>query len=220
MNLIQPRFCTQNWTCEIERSTSLQCNAQTHKIDRMKVFKVDCIDLDDCYRKKTNQTYLQEFLIDLLEEDPVDAGGGGVKQQDEPDKSYIHSESRTTIKPRLKDNPALGGLVNRSDIDSYVFDRDERPQLSPVNYDRVESLDSGLTWAFKTMFVIRRVHLIVCVAQNEIGDAIVTKIIIPSALYKGRLAEVVMLNERDMDKEVVQGDNLNLEFSFNNIFYE
>lgn len=196
----------------------LQCNAQTHKIARMKVYKVDCVDLDDCYRKKSNQTFLQEFLIDLLEEYPIDAADSPA--QDDPNKSYLHADK--TTRPQLKDGSfgGGGGLINRTDIESYVFDRDERPQLSPVGYDRVETLDSGLTWAFKTAFVIRKVHLIVCAAQNEIGDAIVSKIIIPSALYKGRLAEVVMLNERNLDKQIVDGDNLNLEFNFNNIYYK
>lgn len=176
----------------------------------MRIFKINCLDLDDCYKKKTNHNYLQELLFDLLEEDEEgnDPTAGHKSPLLEKQQQQVLNSGTT--------------MSNTFDLEQYEYDKDEltQPQLTPTTYDKLETLDSGLTWSVKSLFQTRRVHLIVCVAHNEIGDAIVSRIIIPSALARGKLAEVVMLNERNGDKQVVQGDNINIEFNFNSIFYE
>jgi hypothetical protein len=182
----------------------------------MKIFKVDCIDVDDCYRKKTNQTYLQEFLIELLEEEEMTASDPNSPEENKQHLVAATKKSNLIGEEISTPSYALG------DIEKYEYDKDEltQAQLTPVNYDTLETLDSGLTWSIKSAFRIRKVHLIICIANNEIGDAIVSRIILPSGLNKGRLAEVRPVNERDKDREIVEGDSLSLEFNFNNIYYE
>lgn len=180
----------------------------------MKIFITDCGDLDECYRKKTDQSFLQSLLLDLLEEEEEETGDSS----NDTGKLPLVANQQPEKKHLVPKDTSSGDIT----LDKYEYDKDElfQQQLAPINYDKIETLDSGLTWSVKTAFRIAKIHLIVCVAQNEIGHSMVSRIIIPSALPKGKLAEVVIVNERNRDKEIVEGDNVNLEFNFNDIFYE
>lgn len=219
---ILPRYCTQNWTCEIEQTTALQCNAQAHMVNKMRIYTVDCANIDDCYQKKTNKSYLQEFVDQLLEEEEMAIVPF---QPPSPTASVIAGPNKkqqsigSSTKLSQQQSVLLG--VGASGLEPYEFDKDDilQQQLTPLNFDRLETLDSGLTWAIKSQLKIKKIHLVVCVAHNEIGESISSRIILPSGLKKGKLSEVVMVNQRNNDKEVVEGDNVNVEFMFNNIVY-
>jgi hypothetical protein len=50
-------------------------------------------------------------------------------------------------------------------------------------------------------------------------DAIINKLIIPSEIERGRPYQVNMINERNRDSQVVEGDDINLQFAFNNVLF-
>lgn len=203
----------------------------------MKIYKMNCDNLDECYAKKNDQLMISEFIAELMKDEMDEmmrnAGGGGgiedmvnVESSDGLEKSPVLREPGATTRQRLllvgKDNSDVSNTLMLSDLDTYELDKDEllEPQLTPLKYDQIETLDAGLTWSLKNKFQVSQIHLIVCVALNEVGSSSTSRIIIPSSLFRGKLSEVTMLNERNRDKEVVEGDNVNIEFNFNDIFYK
>jgi hypothetical protein len=66
-----------------------------------------------------------------------------------------------------------GGSISLASDDfsfeNYRPEKGELQQLSPEYFDQIELLDNGVTWAFKTRFTIKKNHLVICVARNEIG---------------------------------------------------
>jgi hypothetical protein len=79
-------------------------------------------------------------------------------------------------------------------------------------------------------FQTKQFHLVICVARNEIGDSVTSKIIIPSDLDNGKPHRVKVIKtfaketidtlENDEDEEIVQGDTFWLEYSFNNVLFK
>ena len=47
--LMQPKYCSQNLTCELGKKTYIQCNANAHRIDKLKILIEDCDSLENCY---------------------------------------------------------------------------------------------------------------------------------------------------------------------------
>jgi hypothetical protein len=50
-------------------------------------------------------------------------------------------------------------------------------------------------------------------------DSIINKLIIPSEIERGRPYQVNMINARNRDNQVVEGDDINLQFAFNNVLF-
>jgi hypothetical protein len=56
------RHCSDAWSCKLNSTTIIQCNAQAHNIDYLKLFVIKCDDLDDCYFMKTNPDFYKDFI--------------------------------------------------------------------------------------------------------------------------------------------------------------
>jgi hypothetical protein len=105
-----------------------------------------------------------------------------------------------------------------------------RHEPRPANFDQIETLDNSVTWAIKSKFQTKQFHLVICVARNEIGDSVTSKIIIPSDLDNGKPHRIKVIKmsakettdtfENDEDEEIVQGDTFWLEYSFNNVLFK
>ena len=88
-------------------------------------------------------------------------------------------------------------------------------------------MDNSVTWAFKSKFQTKEFHLVICVARNEIGDSVTSRIIIPSDLENGKPYRVKVVKEsaKDNDEnyendEIVEGDDFSLNYSFNNVLFK
>ncbi len=193
-----PKYCSQNWTCQLERTTILQCNAQAHRVMFMFIHTLKCDSLDECYNIKSNKTHIDNLLIELYQKE-------------------------LTKQPMISD-PSLVETMSQNKYEDLFIDKndddDDRNELTPQQFDRVETIDNGITWSIKTKFATTDHHLILCVARNEIGDSVSTKIIIPSELNQGRPYQVMVYDERAQDDEFVVGDKIKIEFLYNNILYD
>ena len=224
--LVQPRFCSQNWTCELDKKTSLQCNSQAHHVKQMIIKILECHNLDECYNLKNNRTYIEELILDVSDE---------LIQ-----KQALHEESSMgtdRIKGNSKSNNKNNNMPQTSELMSNDYEEDydhdeahHRHELRPTNFDEIESLDNGVTWALKVKFQIKTFQLIMCIAQNEIGDSVVSKIVIPTDLEQGKPYKVSVIKEGAKefkeginvmeDDDIVQGDTFQLQFAFNTILFK
>ena len=101
-----------------------------------------------------------------------------------------------------------------------------RHEPRPTDFDKIETLDNSVTWAIKSKFQTKKFHLVICVARNEIGDSVTSKIIIPSDLPNGKPYRVKVIkesakdnDENEEEEEIVEGDVFSLEYSFNNVLF-
>ena len=139
----------------MSKRTTVQCNAQAHKVTDMFIYVVDCGTVSECNATKMNISSVDDFLYQLeLGTEAVKAaddggvGGGGGGGDD--------------FEPKSKKKK-----ISLSDYDDAEPDEPESVQH-----------DNGLTWSIKTKFRVRGFHLIVCIARNEIGDSVTTKLIL------------------------------------------
>lgn len=160
----------------------------------MAVFGVDCEDLDDCYSKKIDKSFFDEFIEKLNEE----------QELNQPSTTSI---SRFNTERQLR----LGNIQDYENDDEY----------SKMGvFDELELVDNGLTWSYKTKFVVKKIHLVICISRNDIGDSITTKIIIPSDLDRGKPFQVSIVGERAKDNEIVEGDSFSIRYEFNKVLFD
>ena len=200
--MLVPRYCSQNWTCEVGKRTTVQCNAQAHKITDMFIYAVDCRSLSECYATKMNSSFVDDLIYQLeLGTEAVkaaadDGGVGGDDFEPKPKKKKISLSDYDDAEP---DDPPESVqhdtvVMERSSVrgsdDAHLRHQHQQQQqqqqhqsVSPLGYDQLESLDNGLTWSIKTKFRVRGFHLVVCIARNEIGDSVVTKLILVGELF-------------------------------------
>ena len=112
----------------------------------MKIKAVECKNLNECFSLKKNMTFFEELIISLnsdllikqaLSEDPNVMGTDRIKsanQQNKPKKSDL--------------------LSNDYEDDYDHNDVHHRHELRPNNFDEIETLDNGVTWAIKAKFQI------------------------------------------------------------------
>ncbi len=194
-----PQYCSQNWTCEINKRTILQCNSQAHKITQMYIYATECKDLNECFSIKSNGSFIDDLIFQLDQNDMI--------KQQVIDGVLL----RTTKKPQ--------NIEEEDDYDEYEIDSNDR--FRPLYHNQMETTDNGLTWTIKTKFLIKQHHLIICISRNEIGDAISTKIIIPSELDKGKTHQLSLVQlDRNYDNEIVEGDNFQIRFLFNKVLFK
>ena len=173
---------------------------------------IECKNLDDCYDKKTSDSLTNELIDELDQKELIKQRLIIDKQEEESGTTRI-----VTMPNRIKNSLKAGQLISSNDEDD---NDDGKQQLTPQNYDEIETLDNGLTWSVKTRFQIKQFKLIFCIARNEIGDSISSKIVIPIDLDNGKTHQVKIYNERNQDNEIVQGDTFFAQFAFSNVLYE
>jgi hypothetical protein len=129
----------------------------------MRIFTLDCETFDECFMQKKNDSLFSELIFQMDEElltlQQVQAEGGS-------NTNNIPFPTNKNI-GRLGKPPSLAS--DDTSLEAYRLEKGELIQLSPENYDQVELLDNGVTWAFKTRFHIKKNHLVICIARNEIG---------------------------------------------------
>lgn len=55
------KFCSSNWTCELDSTIVIQCDAQAHQIDDMDIKFHQCLNLNDCYYLLNNHIFEKEM---------------------------------------------------------------------------------------------------------------------------------------------------------------
>jgi hypothetical protein len=180
----------------------------------MQIFSFDCGDLEDCYDQKKNESIIHDLLAQMDEYKTDDElfAFDGAREEELKDRTY---SELVTPKTKISSNSNFEDFL----LDNYQLEKGELQQLTPSNFDKIELLDNGLTWAYKTRFQTKGHRLVFCIARNEIGDSISTKVITPSEIERGRPYQVNMINQRERDIEIVEGDDINVQFAFNNILF-
>ena len=162
--LLIPRYCSQNWTCEVGKKTYLQCNSQAHNIELIRIFTIDCGTFEECYAQKKNETLLESLLLEM-DEEFIKLKYVEIKENEAAaasgDGGFLNT-GRSGV-------PTTTTSLDDYLLDNYKLDKGEIQQLSPAYYNRLELLDNGLTWSYKTKFHIENSHLVICIARNEIG---------------------------------------------------
>lgn len=216
-NILVPRYCSQNWTCELSRKTFVQCNAQAHQITQMRIFAYDCKSFDECYAMKKNDSILADLIFQMDEE---------LLNAQEIKEIEVFEPDTSSGRPAINKNQnvfvtdSASNMLDEYALENYKPDKDEIQTLVPSSYNKVEMIDNGLTWSYKTRFLVKDNHLVICVARNEMGDSIVKKMIIPSEIERGRPYQVNLVGEREKDLQVVEGDNVKIQFAYSNILYK
>ncbi len=82
--------------------------------------------------------------------------------------------------------------------------------------NRVESLNIWKIHRYKT---VKSFHLVICYAVNEKGKSHSTNIIIPSEFTNKKTYDVQKILAREIDNEIVEGDDLSIVFRYHNILY-
>jgi hypothetical protein len=199
--LMQPKYCSQNLTCELGKKTYIQCNANAHRIDKLKILIEDCDSLENCYSLRTSDLYIDKLL------------------------ERIENEEEGELNDPSNPQPILvkGRIMQTSSSSSSLLDYDTKDNIQraqSIATDDIESLDNGVTWLTRRELTVKQFYLVFCYASNEKGRDYSTKIIIPSDLDRGKTYLVDTVNtERPNDKELVVGDTFKLIFSYNNVLY-
>ncbi|RNA43512.1 vascular endothelial growth factor receptor 1, partial [Brachionus plicatilis] len=55
------KICSTNWTCEQDKTATIQCDAQAHQIDDMDIKFVECADINTCYSLLNNHMFEKEL---------------------------------------------------------------------------------------------------------------------------------------------------------------
>ncbi len=197
--MIQPKFCSQNWTCELGKKPFIQCNANAHRVAQLSINFEECNSIEHCYSLRTNQQYIENLI------------------------SQLQLQSLQTPQAILEQKPSVIekiGTARISMADGSDFDAQEDELNSQSVVNQIEPGDDGVTWLTKRDIQIKKFYLVFCYAENEKGSDYSTKIIKPSDLERGKPFQVDTFNkERPQDKEIVVGDSFKLIYSFNNILY-
>jgi hypothetical protein len=147
----------------------------------------------------------------------------------------IHFEECESLDECVKlqnDQVLIEGLLEQFEIsidtsiisDSFLQSNSEfqtedtQEKFSSIDFDhnRVQSLN---IWTVRRSLQIKKFHLIICYASNEIGKIYSSRIIIPSELERGKGYLVKVELERLRDPQIIEGDIVKLLFYFNNILY-
>jgi hypothetical protein len=124
----------------------------------MRIFTIDCETFDECYMQKKNDSLFSELIFQMDEE--------LLQLQELVGDNNAAPFNNNKVAGR-QGKPSLAN--DDSSLETYRLEKGELHQLSPDSYDQIELLDNGVTWSFKTKFHIKKNHLVVCVARNEIG---------------------------------------------------
>jgi hypothetical protein len=160
----------------------------------MMIYVIDCRDLDECYAKKSSNEYLNKLVIDESDEGEMELERFKQKQE------LLKSSARTSSKG--KGDTASAQYKGKHDLENPVGDESDSDDdkdnvniisedggdklLTPVTFNKMEQLDNGITWSYKRRLHVKQHHLVVCYSSNDVGDLIVTKIVIPSDIEKGK----------------------------------
>ena len=195
--LIQPKFCSQNWTCELGKKPYVQCSANAHRVTQLSINFEECNSIEHCYSLRSNQQYIDNLI------------------------SHLELQSIETPQAILEQPPSASSNKIITAAIAMTEDYEIRDELNTqLVVNQIEPGDDGVTWLTKRDIQIKKFYLVFCFAKNEKGQDYSTKIIVPSDLERGKPYQVDVFNkERPQDKEIVVGDSFKLIYSFNNVLY-